>query len=197
MPTARRFVPVYIFGQPIGKRPRRACPNTANFRTPDPQGLSNHHKPFECSQICLSGGSNASSPARICGDPFLSLKGTDSPAQGKPWTSLASPRRRPGYSAPPSLQNPEAGEIIQRRRQPRSAQIGSLYLSLSGIFVCGWPQPRVSPLPRWGSSGGFTLGWRISPFQGFRGSRSWYQVKFLQVRSSELKRNTPAQQRRR
>ncbi len=36
--------------------------------------------------------------ARFWDDPFLSLKGTDSPAQGKPRTSPASPGRHPGFS---------------------------------------------------------------------------------------------------
>jgi hypothetical protein len=91
-----------------------------------------------CSRISLSGRSNTPHPARICSNPFLSLKGTDSPAQGKPG-------RAPRGQAPPlvfggpSLWNPEEGEISQRR--PRSAQICSLYFSLSGIFRAAGRNP--------------------------------------------------------
>ncbi len=45
--------------------------------------------------------------ARFWNDPFLSLKGTDSPAQGKTWASPASPWRHPGFWTAPLIWNPE------------------------------------------------------------------------------------------
>ena len=40
--------------------------------------------------------------------PFLSLKGTHSPAQGKPWTNPARLWRHPGFFASPLIWSPES-----------------------------------------------------------------------------------------